>query len=132
MAKIVKNGIIYLLMSELGGVAYYGSSGQKASQRLAEHRRDYKKFLANKAKFNLTSCIVMKYPDYKMIILDEYQNITREQLEINEGYYIANNVCVNKNIAGSTVDPHYTKKYCKAYNDAKREKKLKELNKIEL
>ncbi|NBO31786.1 MAG: hypothetical protein EBV05_09395 [Cyanobacteria bacterium WB6_1B_304] len=96
MAKIIKNGIVYLLFSELGEVAYYGSTGQLPSQRLAEHRRDYKKFLANKAKANLSSCEVMKFNDYKLIVLDEYQNITREQLELNEGYYIANNKCVNK------------------------------------
>jgi len=132
MAKIIKNGIIYLLMSELGGVSYYGSTGQKLSQRLCEHRRDYKRFLDNKARANLRSCEVMKFNDYKMIVLDEFQNITREDLEKKEGYYIANNVCVNKNTAGSTVDAHYAKNYMKAYNAKKREEKLKQLNKIEL
>lgn len=119
-------------MSEVGDVVYYGSTGQLPSQRLSEHRRDYKKFLDNKPRANLRSCEVMKFSDYKMIILDEYQNITREDLEKKEGYYIANNVCVNKNIAGSTVDPHYAKNYMKVYNEAKRLKKLKENKKIEL
>jgi len=132
MSKIVKNGIVYLLMSELGGVAYYGSTGQKLSQRLGEHRREYKKFLNNKATTKLTSCEIMKYPDYKMIVLDEFQNITREDLEKREGYYIVNNECVNKNVAGRTVDAHYAKNYMKIYNAKRREQKLKELNKIEL
>ena len=131
MAKIVKNGIIYILISEIGNVSYFGSTSQRPSQRLGEHRYQYNKFLAanpsTNPSANLSSFKVLKYPDYKMVILDEYKNITKEQLEINEGYYIANNDCVNKNVAGSTVVPCYAKNYMKEYNAKKREAKLKQL-----
>lgn len=130
--KIVKNGIIYILMSEMGNVTYYGSTSQKPSQRLGEHRYQYNKFLKANPTANLRSFEVLKYPDYKMVILDKYQNITKEELEKNEGYYIANNDCVNKNVAGATTDSHYAKNYMKEYNAKKREAKLKQLNKIEL
>jgi hypothetical protein len=132
MINIVKNGIVYMLWSEMGGVIYFGSTGQKESQRLAEHRRDYKRFLANESKCNLTSCEVMKYPDYKMIVLDEYQNITRDELVVHEGFYIQNNECVNKNVAGATLKPRYAKNWAKANYDKKKQKELKELKKIEL
>lgn len=129
MAKILKNGIIYILTSEIGGVTYYGSTSQRPSQRLGEHRYRYNKFLNNIPTVNLRSFEVLKYPDYKMVILDSYENITKEELEKNEGYYIANNKCVNKNVAGATIAPYYAKNYMKAYNAKKREEKLKLLKK---
>jgi hypothetical protein len=132
MINIVKNGIVYMLLSEQGGVVYFGSTGQKESQRLAEHRRDYKRFVANESKSNLTSYNVLKYPDYKMIVLDEYQNITRDELVAHEGFYIENNECVNKNVAGATLKPHYIKNRVKLNRDKKKQKELKELKKIEL
>jgi hypothetical protein len=132
MAKIIKNGVIYVLMSEMGNVCYYGSTSQIPSQRLTEHRRDYKQFLNNTAKCYMRSCDVLKYPDYKMIILDEYQNITREFLQKEEGYYIEHNECTNKNVAGSTVNPQYAKNYMKTYYNKQKLKKLKENKKIEL
>lgn len=122
--KIVKNGIIYILMSETGNVTYYGSTSQRPTQRLCEHRYQYNRFLNNNPTANLRSFEVLKFPDYKMVVLDEYQNITKEQLEINEGYYIANNDCVNKNVAGSTTVSHYAKNYMRLYNAKKREAKL--------
>jgi len=127
MAKIVKNGIIYILISEIGNVSYFGSTSQRPSQRLGEHRYQYNRFLNANSSANLSCFEVLKYPDYKMVILDEYKNITKEQLEINEGYYIANNDCVNKNVAGSTVVPCYARNYMKEYNAKKREAKLKQL-----
>ena len=132
MAKILKKGIIYILTSEIGGVIYYGSTSQRPSQRLCEHKYQYNKFLKNNPTANLRSFEVLKYPDYKMIVLDSYENITKEDLEKNEGYYIANNECVNKNVAGATIGSSYARNYMKAYNAKKREEKLKLLKKIEL
>lgn len=102
---IIKNAIIYLLFSESANLKYYGSTRQKLCQRLAEHNRDCKK------NNSVSSKEVMKCGDYKIIILEQFENISLRDLKLREGYYITNNECVNKNVAGATLDENYKRDY---------------------
>lgn len=106
---LIKNGIIYLLFSESANLKYYGSTKQKLSQRLAEHNRDYKK------NNSVSSKQIMNYPDYKMIVLEEFENISSTDLKLREGYYISNNECINKNVAGATLDQNYRRDYMRSW-----------------
>lgn len=121
---LIKNATIYLLFSESANLYYYGSTRQSLSQRLAEHKRDAK---VNKS---VNSKEIMKCHDYKIIALEEFQNIESKDLRIKEGYYITNNKCINKNIPGATLKENYTKDYMRAYMKTWRQKK--NINKIDL
>ena len=106
---LIKNGIIYLLFSESANLKYYGSTKQRLSQRLAEHNRDYKK------NNSVSSKQIMNCSDYKIIVLEEFQNISSTDLKLREGYYISNNECINKNVAGATLDQNYKKNYMRQW-----------------
>lgn len=113
---LIKNATIYLLFSESANLYYYGSTRQSLSQRLAEHKRDAK---VNKS---VNSKEIMKCDDYKIIALEEFQNIESKDLRIKEGYYITNNKCINKNIPGATLKENYMRDYMRAYMRAWRQK----------
>lgn len=113
---LIKNAIIYLLFSESADLYYYGSTRQSITQRLAEHKRD--------AKVNKTvkSKEIMKCHDYKIIALEEFQNIESIDLRIKEGYYITNNKCINKNIPGATLKKNYMRDYMRAWRKKRSER----------
>jgi predicted GIY-YIG superfamily endonuclease len=111
---IIKNAIIYLLFSESANLKYYGSTRQRLSQRLAEHRRDCKK----------NNCVyskeIINCPDYKIIALEEFQNISSTDLKLREGFYIKNNECTNKYVAGATLNENYKRDYMREYKKRSR------------
>ena len=113
---IIKNAIIYLLFSESANLKYYGSTRQILSQRLAEHRRDCKK------NNSVSSKQIMDCPDYKMITLETFQNISSTDLKLREGYYITNNKCINKNIPGATLNENYKRDYMRAWRQKRSER----------
>lgn len=117
---LIKNAIIYLLFSKSADLYYYGSTRQSLSQRLAEHKRDAK---VNKS---VNSKEIMKCHDYKIIALEEFQNIESNDLIIKEGNYITNNKCINKNIPGATLKENYARDYMRAW------RQKKNINKIDL
>lgn len=106
---IIKNAIIYLLYSDSANLKYFGSTKQILSQRLAEHRRDCKK------NNNVTSKQIINCPDYKIVVLEEFQNITLRDLKQREGFYIKNNECINKNVAGATLNENYKRDYMREF-----------------
>lgn len=106
---LIKNATIYLLFSESANLYYYGSTRQSLSQRLAEHKRD------SKVNKSVKSKEIMKCPDYKIIALEEFQNIESNDLIIKEAYYITNNKCINKNIPGATLKENYARDYMRNY-----------------
>ena len=74
---LIKNATIYLLFSESANLYYYGSTRQSLSQRLAEHKRD------SKVNKSVNSKEIMKCHDYKIIALEEFQNIESNDLIIS-------------------------------------------------
>lgn len=115
---LIKNAVIYLLFSESAGLYYYGSTRQLLSQRLAEHKRDAK------IKKSIKSYEIMKCDDYKIIVLEKFENIESNDLKIKEGYYITNNKCINKNVPGATLKEDYMRNYMRNYMKIWRQKKV--------
>ena len=97
-----QNGKIYKIESLIGNCTYYGSTTKKyLCDRLSGHVYAYKK------NENITSSKVLQYPDAKIELVELYPCNSKDELNKREGYYIKNNDCVNKYIAGRT-----DKQYC--------------------
>jgi len=104
---------------------YYGSTSQKLCKRMDAHRGNYNQWKKNgKARKVRVYDLFDKYgiENCRIYLIENYPCDSKEQLESREGYYIKNNVCVNKYVAGRTPKQYYndnkekTKKY---YNDNK-------------
>ena len=92
-----QNGKIYKIESYIGNCIYYGSTTQQLSYRMSGHRRVYKNGKG------ITSSKVLQYPDAKIYLVELYPCNSKIELHMREGYYIKNNDCVNKYIAGRTI-----------------------------
>ena len=124
-----KNSKIYSIRSHQTDNIYIGSTTQRLSQRLYEHRKTYKK----KTKYHYFSSFeILKYDDAYIELIENYPCDNREQLGKREGFYIRKfkkqNICVNKYLAGRTAkewakDNKAQKlKYMKKYYEKNKEK----------
>jgi hypothetical protein len=93
-----QNGKVYMIESLEGGCRYYGATVQSLSQRLGKHRRDNK----YRPKKNITSKLVLNYPDARILLVENYPCNSKTELEAREAQYIRNNDCVNKKIPQRT------------------------------
>jgi hypothetical protein len=115
---------IYKIVCNITGKIYIGSTCKALSARLAQHRADYKKNLQGKYG-NLTSFIILKEGDYKIVLLENYPCGSKEDLLKRERYYIDENECVNKNVPLRTAKEQKDK-YHQYYLD-NREKILEKM-----
>jgi len=115
-------GRVYKLWSPQTDSIYIGSTKQRLSQRLAEHRRNYREFLNIK---NLTSFELLKYSDCKIELLELINYDDRSQLLALEGKYVRELDCVNKCIPGRTSKEYRqdNKEKVKEWNKEYRAKK---------
>ena len=96
---------IYKVVDNAYTMCYYGSTTQPLSKRMDNHRMSYKLFKEGKG------CSLSAYDIFdahgvdncKIELVEECPCESREQLRKREGFYIRNNECVNKRIAGQTV-----------------------------
>ena len=95
-----QNGKIYKIESLIGNCCYYGSTTQTLNKRLIIHKCDFKK---NKG---ISSDEILKYDDYKIILVENFPCNSKEELIRREGFYIRNNKCVNKCIAGRNMNEY--------------------------
>ena len=109
-----KNGKIYRLVCNTTGDQYIGSTTQPLSQRLGGHKRDYKRFLAGKITYQVTSFSILSNNNFEMILLEEFACENKNQLERRERYYIESMKCVNKIKPAQTKEEkiEYHKQYC--------------------
>ena len=114
------NGKIYMIYPTCEyeeGDVYYGSTIQPLSKRMAKHRCQ-----------NMIKPLADKYglENLKIELVCEFKCETKEQLNKEEGKYIRENKCINKEVAGRTH-----KEYREANKDkiSERNKKYKEANK---
>lgn len=110
-----QKGKIYKIISSNSDSVYIGSTVQKLNQRLNEH-------------VCLYTNEIVKCGDYKIILIELYPCVTRDELLKREQYWIDNSNVVNKKKA---YNPTYIKDY---YNNNKEKEKIrskiyKELNK---
>jgi hypothetical protein len=96
------NGKIYIITDIGYNKCYYGSTIQTLSQRMTGHRADYKRYLngigCKCASFELFDEFGVE--NYKIELVELYPCNSKVELEKQEGLYIKNNDCVNKNLAG--------------------------------
>ena len=91
-------GYIYTIRSHQTDDVYYGSTKQRLSNRMSQHRQDFKRG----AKY--TAAVIMKYSDAYIELVEEIEYENKNELLAREGYFIRNNACVNKIVPDLTVD----------------------------
>ena len=92
--KIYETACIYKIESADGSKVYYGSTCD-FKKRMSAHKADYKRYLAGIFNY-MTSFEIIKNPGYTSSIIEEFQKISRQDLEKKESEYIQKNNCVNK------------------------------------
>ena len=87
------DGKIYKIVSPSIERIYVGSTVKSLNERLEEHERDYGGWLSRGCrKYYLTSFEILKYGDYKIILLED---VIDDTLLNHEKKHINNNDCVN-------------------------------------
>jgi hypothetical protein len=103
MSKYFKS-IIYKIRDLESREFYYGSTTTPIYSRMARHRYSFRKGLPYKSnllfeKYGIENCIIE--------LVERYPCETKEELLKREGFYITNNPCVNKCVAGRTPKEYY-------------------------
>ena len=112
-----QNGKIYAIKSYQTELIYIGSTTRPLSQRLGQHRVNYKN------NTGISSKEILKYPDYYIELIELFPCNSKEELHKREGYFIKqnSNICVNCCIAGRTIKEYRNdnvekiKEQCKQY-----------------
>jgi len=94
---------IYKLVG--GGLTYYGSTKASLGTRKSQHKCDYRNFLLGKKEYITAYDILEKGDDWDIELVEEVED--DDQLLKREGFYIKNNECVNKRVAGRTKQEYY-------------------------
>ena len=114
---------------------YIGSTTKDyLSQRMDSHRSHYKYWKSdnNRTDFVTAYKIFDLYgvENCEIILLESVNCNSKDELRAREGYYIQNNTCVNKNVAGRSVKESH-RHYCETNREkcSESKKKYKEKNK---
>jgi hypothetical protein len=103
------NSKIYKIIDNTNGNIYIGSTIQKyITTRLAGHVGDYKSYLNNNQHY-MASFEIIKNANYDIILIENINCETKEQLHARERFYIESMDCINKNIPGRTKHEYYIK-----------------------
>jgi hypothetical protein len=99
----MEKGNIYKIVSDSIDKIYIGSTVKSLEKRLEEHENSYEIWYHKDFRRGYcTSFEILKYGDYKIILIEEFPSSSIEELHKREGYYQMCNFfnCVNTNIAG--------------------------------
>ena len=100
------------------GDVYFGSTTkQYLSQRMDSHRKDYKRWKEGKRNYVSSFSLFEKYglENCKIILLDNVNANSKDEMISKEAYYIRNFKCVNRTIPDRKKD-EYIKEYRKEYH----------------
>ena len=97
------NGKIYRIVCNTTGLQYIGSTTRPLSERLNEHKNDYRRFQNNEHNY-VTSFEILKNNNYEIVLIENVACNNKEELHRQERYYIEKMTCINK------VVPQRTKK----------------------
>ena len=92
-------GTIYMIWSAQSPKRYYGSTKQTLSMRMCGHRKDFKKWSIDGLNY-CSSYDVLCFDDARIEWVETVEFTERAELNAREGWWIRNNACVNKQIAG--------------------------------
>ena len=76
-------GKIYRLFSDENTLQYIGSTTQKLSHRLSQHKHS-----VNRLKLTTASILIKNTPSIKIELLEDYPCHNRREAESREGYYM--------------------------------------------
>ena len=98
----LQNCKIYKLVSMNNSeMVYYGHTCQTLAQRFAQHT----------SKSNKTSSKnIIEKGDAIILLVEHFPCLNENEARAREGYYILNNPCVNKCVAGRTEKQYYIDK----------------------
>ena len=99
--EFYKYGKIYKLICNQTGLTYIGCTCKQLSQRLANHRNNYKQYLKTN-KHYVTAYKIIENGDCSIILLENFPCENKEQLNARERFFIETIDCVNKNIPTRT------------------------------
>ncbi len=105
-----KTGKIYKIVDNGYNMCYYGSTTQKLCSRLSGHRRTYRAFLKGTHRINVSVFeIFEKYGEgnCKIELVELCPSGSKAELLSREGFFIKNNECVNKVVAGRKAQEYY-------------------------
>ena len=86
---------IYRIIDNTNGNVYIGKTDETLNIRLTKHKYDFK------VGKSCSSCQILKNGDYKIELIEETRDESRER------YYILNTECVNVTIPGRTKKEYY-------------------------
>jgi hypothetical protein len=98
--------LIYRITCNKTGNIYYGSTKKTINQRLKQHESNYKRYTNGKYNY-VTSFDILKEGDFKIELVEDLGNCTKEDLYKHEAFHIQNNECVNKFIPGRSAEEYY-------------------------
>ena len=127
-----QQGKIYSIRSHQTDKIYIGSTINRLSRRINQHRSAYKKYLIDK-KIYVSSYEILKYTDHFIELLEMCPCSNKNELTRREGELIRSMNCVNKLIPGRNIK-EYGKEYyqnnkIKIQEDSK---KYKQENKLKI
>ena len=89
------NSKIYKIVCNITNEVYYGSTIGTLNSRLSHHKSSRNKTISR---------TIIERGDYKIELVESYPCTCKVELHKREGYYQLNNPCINKIIAGRTID----------------------------
>jgi hypothetical protein len=102
------NGKIYKIVG--GDECYIGSTTKaRLCQRMTAHRSDYLKWKNGERHFVSSYHLFDKYGVENCVIelIELYPCNSKDELNAREGMYIKSETCVNRNIAGRSIQAYY-------------------------
>ena len=102
------NGKIYKIVG--GDECYIGSTTKaRLCQRMTAHRSDYFKWKIGERSFVASYHLFDKYGIENCVIelVELYPCNSKDELNAREGMYIKSETCVNRNIAGRSIQTYY-------------------------
>ena len=126
------NGKIYKIVDIGYNKCYYGSTVQNLSMRMGDHRKKYRCYKTGSYHYFSVFDLFDEYgvEHCKIELVETYPCTNREELEKREGFYIQNNDCLNKRIAGRSKQEYLEQnkelvvQRRKAYRERNRDKLL--------
>ena len=123
------NAKIYRIYCNITKQCYIGSTTLPLHKRLSHHKVCYKNFLNGGLYHYISSFEVLKNNDYAIILIENYECKSKEELFQRERYYIENTECVNINIPNRSSKEwdQNNKQWRKEYNKKYYVENLKDL-----
>jgi hypothetical protein len=100
-------GKIYKIVCNTTGLVYIGSTCEPTlARRLAKHRTDYNRYLNGKIR-NITSLKLIENNNYEIVLVENYNCASKDELHARERFYIESIECVNKVIPTRNKKEYY-------------------------